>query len=228
MLEREYAALPPLTTTLSDPAQRERILALTQDLPAVWQASTTTHAQRKQLLRFLIKDVTLTRGETAIEIGVRWQTEALTRLAIPRPARSPDVRRTDAAVVDRIRILAPRQTDQQIAALLNTEGRHAGMGGAFTASKVQWVRSTYAIPTGCPEGPAACPTGQRNDGRYTAKAAASLLNVNVSTIAAWCETGRLDAIRAQPHGPRWIALPPETIAALRKPVQQRWSRHAPT
>ena len=53
-----------------------------------------------------------------------------------------------------------------------------------------------------------------------------LLNVDVSTIAAWCEAGRLDAIRAQPHDPRWIALPLETIAALRKPVKRGWTRHA--
>jgi DNA invertase Pin-like site-specific DNA recombinase len=225
-LEREHAALPPLTTSLGNPAERERILALAQDLPAVWRAPTTTQVERKQLLRFLIKDVTLTRGPTTIQIGVRWQTEAVTSLSIPRPSRSPDRRRTDAAVVERIRTLAPGQTDQQIASVLNAQGRHAGMGGVFTASKVQWIRYTYAIPTGCPEGPAACPTGQRSDGRYTAKAAAALLNVDVSTIAAWCQAGRLDAIRAQPHGPRWIALPPETIAALRKPVKRGWARHA--
>ncbi len=225
-LEREYAALSPVTTTLGDPTERERILALAQDLPAVWQGATTTQVERKQLLRFLIKDVTLTRCETAIEIGVRWQTEALTSLSIPRPARSPDVRRTDPAVVERIRTLAPQHTDQQIASGLNAAGLHAGTGGAFTASKVQWIRYTYAIATGCPEGPAACLTGQRNDGRYTAKAAAALLNVDVSTIAVWCKIGRLDAIRAQPHGPRWIALPSETIAALRKPVKRSCSRHA--
>lgn len=227
-LEREYAALPPLTTSLTDPGERERVLALAQDLPTIWRAPTTTQVERKQLLRFLIKDVTLTQGESSIQIGVRWQTEALTSLSIPRPARSPDVRRTDPAVVERIRSLASTQTDQQIAAVLDAEGRHAGLGGAFTASKVQWIRYTYGIPTGCPEGPAACPGGQRNDGRYSAKAAAALLNVDVSTIAAWCEAGRLDAIRAQPHGPRWIALPPETIAALRKPTKRQWTRHAPT
>jgi hypothetical protein len=227
-LEREYAALPPLTTSLSNPTERERILALAQDLPTIWRAPTTTHAQRKQLLRFLIKDVTLTREDTTIRIGVRWQTEAVTTLCVPRPTRSPDRRRTDPAVVERIRSLAPGQTDQQIAIMLNAEGRHAGLGGAFTTSKVQWIRYTYAIPTGCPEGPAACPSGRRNDGRYSAKAAAALLNVDVSTITTWCQTGRLDAIRAQPHGPRWIALPPETIAALRKPTKRQWTRHSPT
>jgi len=227
-LEREYASLPPLTTSLGSSEERARILALAQDLPAVWQAPTTTHAARKQLLRFLIKDVTLTRGETRIHIGVRWQTEAVSTLDIPRPALAPDIRRTDAAVVARIRDLAALQTDRQIAAVLSGEGRHAGLGGALTASKVQWIRYVYHIPTGCPEGPAACPSGQRNDGRYTAKAVATLLNIDVSTVATWCEAGILDAVRGLPHGPRWIALSPEQIATLRQPVKRRWTRHQPS
>jgi len=126
---------------------RVRILALAQDLPAVWQVPTTTQAACKQLLRFLIKDVTLTRGETRIHIGVRWQTEAVSALDIPRPALSSDIRRTDAAVVARIRDLAPTQTDRRITAILSGEGLHAGLGGVFTASKVQWIRYVYHIPT---------------------------------------------------------------------------------
>ncbi len=223
-LEREYATLPPVTTGPRSPEERARILALAQDLPAVWHAPTTAPTARKQLLRFLIKDVTLTRGAMDIQIDVRWQTEAVSRLAIPRPARNADVRRTDPAVVARIRALAPTRTDHQIAAALTADGRYAGMGGAFTTGKVQWVRHAYGIPTGCPESPAACPTGQRSDGRYTAKAVAALLNVDVSTVATWCEAGILDAVRGRPHGPRWIALSPEQIAALRKPVKRRWRR----
>jgi DNA invertase Pin-like site-specific DNA recombinase len=227
-LEREYAALPPPTARLVRPEERRAILALARDLPAVWQAATTTHAERKQLLRFLIKDVTLSTEATTIHLGVRWQTEAVSTLTISRPKRSADARRTDAAVVCRIRTLAPDHTDRQIAAVLNTEGRSPGLGGLFTTGKVQWIRHAYAIPTGCPESPAACPSGQRHDGRYTARAAAALLNVDVSTIATWCTSGQLDAVRAAPHGPRWIAVPPERIAVLRKPMKQRWSRHSPS
>ena len=172
--------------------------------------------------------MTLTRSDTSIRIGVRWQTEAVSTLDIPRPALSADIRRTDAALVARVRALAPLQTDRQIALALTQEGYHAGLGGPLTAGKVQWIRYVYQIPTGCPEGPAACPTGQRSDGRYTAKAAAGLLNIDVSTVATWCEAGLLDAVRGQPHGPRWIALSPEQVAALRKPVKRRWTRRPPS
>jgi transposase len=70
----------------------------------------------------------------------------------------------------------------------------------------------------------ACPSGQRGDGRYSARAAAQILNVDVSTIADWCQAGQLDSLQEHAHGPRCIALPGETIAALRKPVRQRKPR----
>jgi hypothetical protein len=41
-LERESATRPALSTRLVDPEERARILALAQDLPALWQAATTT------------------------------------------------------------------------------------------------------------------------------------------------------------------------------------------
>jgi hypothetical protein len=223
-LEHEYATLPRLAPSLVSPEERQRILALAQDLPTVWQAPTTTHAQRKQLLRFLIKDVTLTQQATSIQIGLRWQTEALTPLEIARPKRSYEVRRTSGMVIERIHTLAPEHTDREIATLLNQAQLTPGLGGQFTESKVKWIRYTYGIPLGCPQGPAACPTGQRGDGRYSARTAAHLLNVNVSTIANWCTLGILEGVQETPHGPRWITLTPDRIVQLRKPMPQHWKR----
>ncbi|HZO27058.1 MAG TPA: resolvase, partial [Chloroflexota bacterium] len=225
-LEREDAARPSSTARLVTPEERQRILALAQDLPTVWQAPTTTHLERKQVLRCLIKDVTLTRQAATIHVAIRWQTEACTTLEVPRPPRSADLRRTDPAVIRRIDELAPSHTDRQIAARLNDEGRAPGLKGTFTADKVQWLRYKHRIPSGCPEGPLACPTGQRGDGRYSARAAAAELNVSVSTIAAWCQEGRLDGIQTAPHGPWWVRLTPAVVTALRKSARRRWARRA--
>jgi DNA invertase Pin-like site-specific DNA recombinase len=226
-LERECAALPRPTALLANPQERQRILALAQDLPLVWHSPTTTHTERKRLLRFLVKDVTLTKRETTIHIGIRWQTEALTELDIPRSKMVFEARCTDPVLVNRVRELAPTHTDRRIATLLNQEGFTSGAGGSFTDVKVRWIRHAYDVPTGCPELPAACPEGRRGDGRYSARAAAELLNVNASTVAAWCRSGRLDGIQAVPHGPWWIKLAPEIIAEPRKPARQYRSRRSP-
>lgn len=219
-LERDYAALPQPTAYLATPQERQRILALATDLPTLWQAETTTHADRKQLLRFLIKDVTLTRRETTIHLGIRWQTDAVTEFEIVRPSQ-----RTPPAVADRIRELAPTHTDEQIAIHLNQEGLTTGKKLPFIKNRVQWVRHTYHISLGSSKRPDAYPDGQRADGRYSAQAAADLLNVTVSTIADWCQSGCLDGVQTKPHSPWWVKLTPEIITELRKPVRKRWSRH---
>ena len=224
-LERQQAALPAAAVRLS-PEERQRILRLAEDLPALWHAPTTTPAEHKQLLRLLLKDVTLTKGATTIRVALRWQTEAGTTVQVPRPPRSCDARRTPAAVVERVRALAADHTDRQIADRLNGEGHQSGRGGPFTAHKVQWVRYVHDIASGCPEAPAACPGGRRGDGRCSAQAAAKALNVDVSTIAAWCKSGHLDGIQTTAHGPWWVRLTPEVIERLRKPVRRRWKKRS--
>jgi len=223
-LEQESATRPAPLVRLVDPEERAGILALAQDLPALWQAATTTHADRKQLLGFLIKDIFLTRADATIEVSIRWQTEACTVVSIPRPQRSCDARRTDPVALARLRALAADTPDRRIAEILNQEGFRSGTGRQFTQNIVKQLRYTYSIVRGCPEGPAACAEGCRADGRCSSKAAAEILNVNVSTIADWCQSGILDGIQSAPHGPWWIKLTPEIIAGLRKPTRRSWSR----
>ena len=223
-LEREYTTWSTHTRHPVSPEERQRILALARDVPAVWHAPTTRNTERKQLLRCLVRDVTLTRHDIIITIALRWQTGALTTFDLPRPRRSWEVRQTDPRAVARIRELAPAHTDQQIAACLNAAGLRAGLGGPFTQRKVGWIRWAYGIATECPERPQEGPGGQRGDGRYSAQKAADLLNVHVSTISEWGQQGRLESMRSTPLGPRWITLTPELITALKRPTRRRHRR----
>jgi hypothetical protein len=172
--------------------------------------------------------VTLTKEEATIAIAIRWQTGACTTCTAPRPLRSCDIWRTDPAVLARIRELAATHTDAEIAAVLTADGYRAGRGGPITRATVEWLRWRYTPVRRHGHPPTARPAPCRREGRYSARAAADLLNVDVSTIADWCVSGRLEAVQAAPHHPRWIALTPETIAALRKPVRQRKPRRAAT
>jgi DNA invertase Pin-like site-specific DNA recombinase len=223
-LERQYATAPRTTQLVADPAERARILRLAQDFPAIWQASTTSNAERKQLLRFLIKDVTLTRREDDIHIGVRWQTGAVSEHPIPRRQRIDEIWRTPDEVITRIRTLATHQTDRQIAAQLNAAGLTTGTGQAFNRVRVRRVRLKYGIPATCPEMPTPQTDHPRGDGRYSAQAAARLLNVSLGTINHWCHTGKLESLQTGPGSPHWITLTPEIIAQLRKPVKRSVSK----
>jgi hypothetical protein len=144
-LERERATWPVGAALPLSPHERQRMLDLAEDLPALWHAPTTTPAERKHPPRLLLNDVTLTKEATTIRVALRWQTGACLTVAVPRPPRSGDARRTAATVVARIRARAPKHTDRQVAEHLNAEGWTSGRGGSVTASKVQWVRYVHGI-----------------------------------------------------------------------------------
>ena len=201
-------------------------MALAQDLPALWKAATTTQVERKQLIGFLIKDVCLTRTETTIEVAIRWRTEACTILNIARPPRSCDARRTDPAVLARLRVLAADTSDRQIARMLDQEGFRSGTGRPFSTNIVKQLRYSYSISSGCPDQPASSADGYRADGRCSASVAADLLNVTVATIADWCHSGVLDGLQSTSYGAWWILLTPEIIARLSKPTRRTWTRRA--
>jgi DNA invertase Pin-like site-specific DNA recombinase len=220
-LERESSLRPGLPHRLVDSWERAEILALARDLPGLWNAATTTHVQRKQLLGFLIKDVTLERDGTVIRALIRWQTEACTPLEIPytKGVRGYDARRTEAVVVERVRELAATLTDRRIAEQLNREGSRRGDGEVYTGSKIYWIRYINKISTCCSESPSHSVDGTRDDGRCSAEKAAELLRVSIATIANWCRSGRLDGIQAVPGSPWWIKLTPECIERLRRPMR---------
>src|SRR5439155_1177598 len=79
------AAVRPAASSHVSEAERQGIIALVHDLPAVWHAKTTTHAERKHVMRLLIKDVMLTKLAQAVRVDVRWHTHACSTLEVPRP-----------------------------------------------------------------------------------------------------------------------------------------------
>lgn len=129
----------PLVLSADD---RVALLSLAQDLPALWAAESTTIAERKELLRLLLADVTLTRQEDDILVQLRWVTNEVQTWTIPWPQRGV---RTAQEIITRIRELAPMHTDADIAATLNADGYRTAHGKTFTASRVSGLRRTHRI-----------------------------------------------------------------------------------
>ena len=55
-------------------AEQEQIRSLARDIPELWQADTTTAAERQRLMRFLIEQIEVgVQGETErVEVAIRW------------------------------------------------------------------------------------------------------------------------------------------------------------
>lgn len=142
-LESELTALQRAQPLVITAEQRQSLLTLSADLERVWAAPTTTWAERKDLLRLLIADVTLTRHETGITVQIRWLTNQVEAGQLPLPVRR-DVP-TPTEIVERLRSLCSAHTDQEIADILNQEGLKTSLGNCFTAKIVADTRLRNGI-----------------------------------------------------------------------------------
>src|SRR5262249_53728882 len=78
---------------------------------------------------------------------------ACSDIRVQLPLNIADRVRYPAAVVERVRHLARRLADGQIADCLNQEGQVSALGKPFTASIIQWIRYRYQIPRAVLERP---------------------------------------------------------------------------
>jgi DNA invertase Pin-like site-specific DNA recombinase len=108
-LQRETDELERRTGQPLEAADRARVRQMATDLKTVWQAPTTTMADRKTLLRFLVHRVYLD-GVTEvgqIRITVEWHTGARTSVTVPRSPVGAHAPKTPEPAVERIRALWP-------------------------------------------------------------------------------------------------------------------------
>ncbi len=133
-----FAAARPRTLTA---AEREQIRALAADLPAVWDAPTTTDADRKQLIRHLVEQVRVTVPGTSekVDVEITWAGGHRTAAQITRPVACLTQLSYYPQLAARARELAGSgHTTAQIAERLNAEGfRPPKRSPAFTPSSVR-------------------------------------------------------------------------------------------
>src|SRR6266540_3247408 len=113
------------------PAQQQAIAALAADIEGLWAAPTTTDADRKQLIRALVDQVTITVVGTservAVEIG--WAGRQTTRGQTVRPVARLAQLSFYPQLVERVRQLAEQgHRAQAIANRLHAEGFRPAKG----------------------------------------------------------------------------------------------------
>jgi hypothetical protein len=197
--------------------ERQQILRLAADLPAVGRAPTTTQAQRKERLGLRVKQIALTPVEAPqrqTRLPRLWPTTATTALVVPR-RRPPERVRTPPQGIEAIAALALGRTDATIAAALHAQGLSSGRGRPFTAKAVAWIRHPDPIRQPGSERQVAARTSARADGRDATRALATRLGVSLATIPDWRAQGILPAIQELPGGPWWHEITPEVLERLR-------------
>jgi biotin operon repressor len=191
----EQARPAPMTD-----AERAALARLARDLPRLWNSSTTTDRDRKELLRTLVSDVVITvhAAEKRADVEIRWQGGACTDIAVELNARGPERRRLPEDTIELIRRLAEHHPDDQIAAILTRNHRRTGTGLPFTASRVRSARQRAGIPAAPPPDP--------GSELVTITQAAAELGASVFTIRRWLREGLLPGEQAAPTAPWRIRL----------------------
>jgi DNA invertase Pin-like site-specific DNA recombinase len=185
-------------------AERAELLALATDFPRLWRDPRTQMKDKKRMLRLLIEDVTLTKGDT-LHVDIRFVGGATRSLDLPLPKSCVELRTTDAAVVKEIDHLIDTYTDKEIAELLNERGVRTVVTTPWTAGRICRLRHTYRL------------TDRRTrllgQGLLTPEDVAARYGVVVSTVHLWRRRGLLRAHPVNDRGDFLYQIPPEGLPA---------------
>jgi DNA invertase Pin-like site-specific DNA recombinase/predicted DNA-binding transcriptional regulator AlpA len=185
--------------------ERERLLVFGNDLKRVWEAQSTTLRDKKELLRTLLEEVSISvyREEYRAHLVLRWRGGKLTECNVNLPRSRPAAIRTDEDTIALVRRLALHHGDATIAGILNKQVRTTAYGLRFDANHVGNLRRHWNIPRfELPSEPAA---GELLSIRQAAKT----LGMFASTLHRWINDGFIPAEQVTPGAPWRIRMTQE-------------------
>jgi hypothetical protein len=181
-----------------DDSKRAQVLALASNFPRLWRDPKTPDRERKRMVRLLVEDVTLVRGER-ISVHVRFKGGATKAISVIPSPGAPECRKTKPAVIQEIDRLLDDYTEEEIAPMLNAKGFRSGTGQPFKRSLVFRLRKTYKLVDRF--------TRLRNAGMLTLKEMSQRLNLCSCSVKDWRDLGWLRAHRYNDRGECLYELP---------------------
>jgi hypothetical protein len=221
-IEHEYDAWRREQVVCVSDCDRQEILALGEDLPRLWYATTTKSADRKQIVRLVIKEVAVDqkRRRGYVWIKVIWQTGAVSEHWLQRRVQSYEQHADQDRLRQRITELNGLQkVDGEIAAILNAEALHTAHGAPFSGGMVHLLRKRWRIPTVKINGTGANPP-QWPDGSYSVQGAAAAIGITPQVIFDWLRRGWLTGKQVAKGMPWQISFSPEQAIELRARVRR--------
>lgn len=205
-LGAEYARFQRDCPTQLSPRERQQILALAQDLPALWQADSTTPQDRQTIARLLWEQVTVTvEGDTdRVEVELRWAGGFVSRHTLLRPVQTYEQLSRYGELVARIESLrAERQTLARIAATLNAEGFHPPKRSLrFTQEILSRFLRERQVRTGPLPRSVTAEQHLNADEWWLADLAAEL-SMPIATLHRWQRVGWVTSRKVTVAGGRW-------------------------
>ena len=178
--------------TVPGQQQRDKIRALAVNLPGLWNDPGTPMRERKRLIRLLITDVTLTRGQDTITAAIRFPAGRHHVLRLPAPKNAWQLRATPAQLTELIEHLLDSHTYAQIAGQLNAAGHTSSDGHPRDGDRVAKLVNYHQMPS----------HDQRlcDRGLLSLEQIANHLGAHPSSIKRWHRLGLITGEQADDRG----------------------------
>jgi hypothetical protein len=211
-LRKQAAEFQQQHARVATPEQKAKVLALARDLPRLWHAPTTQAKDRKRMLRLLIRDITVEKSSVPKQllVHIRWPGNACTDITVQRPPSAADRVRYPTAVVNRVRELARRLTDAEIAEQFRRQGSVSATGKTFTTIIIRTIRFAYRIPP---------PVLRKPEELTVAQVAERFGGVSEWVVYYWIEHAHLRARQLNAGSPYWITVNATDEQKLRDWIQ---------
>lgn len=214
-LEEDYARFQREQPRELSSKERDCIRELSSNIASVWNAPTTTAADRKTILRHLVDALAvrvLNRSE-AVEVTIHWVGGFESRHATERPVGCYEQLRDYDRL--RSRVLELRATGQaagNIAEQLNAEGFRTARGKDFQAETVRALLSRRHLTGSVPQFAAEQGNVAKPD-QWSIHQMVLKLGVPLSTLCRWCRQGWVHGVKPS-RGPWKIWADAEELARL--------------
>jgi hypothetical protein len=134
---------------------KELLLSLAQDLPAIWSAPSTDVRLKQRIVRILIEEVVADVDEAKREISllIHWAGGRHSELRVKKRETGQHRWCTSLDAIAVVRQMAGRFPDEWIAATLNRLGLRTGIGNTWTKQRVYSLRQYHRLPAFDPDDP---------------------------------------------------------------------------
>jgi DNA invertase Pin-like site-specific DNA recombinase len=179
-----------LGTNLPMIPDKEVLLSLAQDLPAVWNSPTADMRLKQRIIRILIEEIVadVDQDKQEVVLLIHWAGGRHSELRVKKNGLGKHQRCTRVEAVEVVRQMSGKYADEEIAATLNRLGLRTGAGNTWSPQRVYALRHYHELPNN--------KVSHSHTGIVTLQEAAHRLGVSTTSVRRMIELKVIPAVQA--------------------------------
>lgn len=174
---------------------KEALCSLAQDLPAIWNSTTTDMRLKQRIVRILVEEIVadVDEANTEVVLLIHWTGGRHSELRMKKNVTGKHSRCTSLEAIEIIRRMAGRFPDDQIASTLNRLAFRTGTGNTWNEGRIRSVRSYHQLP--------AYDAKSSSRQTLTLEEASARLGVSHKVVRRLIESNKISATQVVPWAP---------------------------